>query len=92
MILFFFFVIFFKEWTIINVYKDPANIVSLCLPRLPTPKIDFSPTNILTYPAAILLVQYDNDRLQLLSRLKLLEILEIFGSDDVNAKENITWK
>lgn len=59
------------EWTIINVHKDPANIVSLCLPRLPTPKIDFSPTNILTYPAAILLVQYDNDRLQLLSSLRL---------------------
>ena len=84
------FVPFFKEWTIINVYKDPANIVSLCLPRLPTPKVDFLPTNILTYPAAILLVQYDNDRLQLLSRLTLLEILEIFSNDDSNAQENIT--
>lgn len=61
------------EWTIINTYKDHANIVSLCLPRLPTPKIDFSPiSNILTYPASILLVQYDDDRLQLLTSVGLL--------------------
>lgn len=61
------------EWTIIKTYKDPANIVSLCLPRLPTPKVDLSPTsNLLTYPASILLVQYDDDRLQLLTCLKLL--------------------
>lgn len=53
----------------IKTYKDPANIMSLCLPRLPTPKIDFSPiSDILTYPASILLVQYDDDRLQLLTR------------------------
>ena len=59
----------FQEWTIINTYKDPANIVSLCLPRLPTPKIDFSPiSNVLTYPASILLVQYDDDKLQMLTR------------------------
>lgn len=66
---FFCLLFFFQEWTIINTYKDPANIMSLCLPRLPTPKIDFSPiNNILTYPASILLVQYDDDRLQLLTR------------------------
>ena len=60
---------FLQEWTMIKTYKDPANIMSLCLPRLPTPKIDFSPiSDILTYPASILLVQYDDDRLQLLTR------------------------
>lgn len=61
------------EWTIINTHKDHANIVSLCLPRLPTPKIDFAPiSNILTYPASILLVQYDNDKLQLLTSVGLM--------------------
>lgn len=63
------------EWTIINTYKDPANIVSLCLPRLPTPKIDFSPiSNVLTYPASILLVQYDDDKLQMLTSVGLKPI------------------
>ena len=58
-----------QEWRNINTYKDTANILSLCLPRLPTPKVDFLPmSNLLTYPASILLVQYDDDRLQLLNR------------------------
>ena len=58
-----------QEWRNINTYHDPAKILSLCLPRLPTPKVDFSPlSNLLTYPASILLVQYDDGRLQLLNR------------------------
>ncbi|XP_078363146.1 mediator of RNA polymerase II transcription subunit 16-like isoform X2 [Oculina patagonica] len=61
------------EWRNINTYQDPAKILSLCLPRLPTPKVDFSPMgNLLTYPASILLVQYDDDRLQLLNSVGLI--------------------
>jgi len=61
------------EWRNINTYKDSAKILSLCLPRLPTPKVDFLPmSNLLTYPASILLVQYDDDRLQLLNSVGLI--------------------
>lgn len=61
------------EWRNINTYKDTAKILSLCLPRLPTPKVDFLPmSNLLTYPASILLVQYDDDRLQLLNSVGLI--------------------
>ncbi|KAJ7387116.1 Mediator of RNA polymerase II transcription subunit 16 [Desmophyllum pertusum] len=62
----------YYEWTNISTYQDPAKIVCLCLPRLPTPKVDISPMSNLTYPASILLVQFEDDRLQLLNSVGLI--------------------
>lgn len=61
------------EWKNVNTYDDSAKIVCLCLPRIPTPKVDISPmSNLLTYPASFLMVQYDDDRLQMLNCVGLV--------------------
>ncbi|RMX43772.1 hypothetical protein pdam_00019497 [Pocillopora damicornis] len=61
------------EWKNVNTYDDSAKIVCLCLPRIPTPKVDISPmSNLMTYPASFLMVQYDDDRLQMLNCVGLV--------------------